>query len=406
MTDRHDQQPREASLSPDAAGAVDRWLEDRAAGRKPTSSPVARLLETLGAPVPGQEPADTTLADATVLRIAREGALAACDAEPSLGRLSAEAVDAWAIAGYSAAHTAGDLRPRAERLDGLSSLVTETPTPLASSDLVARTMARVDQAAAHEPLPFRPSRFRMTDLLSAAAVLLIAASVIWPMMASARASSERAMCEANLGSTGQAISAYTTSNDGYLPIATAGFAQPIAFQRRSPSPASQPWWDVGSRERPANSAHLFVLVRESYAEIDDLACPGNPMAPRRLTDPSAVDWSSIDEISYSYQFAHDAPIWLRSNRGVLLADRSPVVQRAVRGEAANPFANSDNHERRGQHTLRVDGSAAWLTSPITETGDNIWLPRHIERMIDRAIRELHLQGLEQPEGPDDAFVGP
>ena len=76
-----------------------------------------------------------------------------------------------------------------------------------------------------------------------------------------------------------------------------------------------------------------------------------------------------------------------------------VVQRSglSRGEFAEPSSTSDNHRGRGQSLLMSDGSARFVSSPILENGDNIWVPGHGGRLQS---------GREMPESDLDAFVGP
>jgi len=397
----------DARLSEVDAERVDRWMDDRAEGRSPESGDhLAQLLGLLDTPEPSLDAHADDLVAATLLRVTR----AEAEPEPRLHPVSADAVDAWVAAGGRAEGTPEPLRGHVRGLEAIASALRAGRVD--APDLASRTLARIEAAEEErQPIAFEPiaaprSRFRMIDLVSAAAMLLVAASVVWPMLAQARGSSQRTMCAANLMDTGRAFDAYSTSHAGALPVATAGFAAPAWWTSpKQPEPEEQRWWQVGSRERPANSAHLFTLVRTQYADLDDLACPGNPKAPRRLLDPNAVDWSSLDELSYSYQLSSGPPepMWLRPGWGILLADASPVVRRAVRGERVNPFANSANHRGRGQHVLRVDGSSPWLTSPELSTGDNLWLPRALEQAI---ADHLQLKGWERPAGPDDAFVGP
>ncbi|MEO0483748.1 MAG: hypothetical protein AAF138_08990 [Planctomycetota bacterium] len=403
----------EATLSPEDAERVDRWLADRARGdQPPAGDPVAGLMDLLGTPDASLDEHADDLVAATLVRITRTGQdFAGDEVEPVLHPVSADAVDAWVAAGGDTSRTPESLRSHTARLEAIG-VGLRAGAVSAADELADRTLARIADAE-RGPIPFEPaapsrSSFRLIDLISAAAMLLVAASVVWPVVAQARGASQRTVCAANLMDTGRAFNAYTSSHAGSLPVATAGFASPAWWtspRQAQPTPQKQPWWQVGSREQPANSAHLFMLVRLQYASIDDLACPGNPSAPRKLLDPQAVDWSSLDEISYSYQLSAGPPdpIWLRKNTSILLADSSPVVRRAVRGERVDPFANSANHRGRGQHVLRVDGSAVWLTDPVMATGDNLWLPRPLEQAI---ADKLQLKGWEQPAGPDDAFVGP
>jgi hypothetical protein len=71
--------------------------------------------------------------------------------------------------------------------------------------------------------------------------------------------------------------------------------------------------------------------------------------------------------------------------------------------------------------MLADGSVGWLATPEigvgedrwraagSARGDNIWLPRQVERAIDRAVGRRRIdpiKGTEVPESADDAFVGP
>jgi hypothetical protein len=53
-----------------------------------------------------------------------------------------------------------------------------------------------------------------------------------------------------------------------------------------------------------------------------------------------------------------------------------------------------------------DGSVQWTTTPVLNNGDNIWLPRPIERVLDSlAGKPMPLEGREMP-APNDVFLGP
>jgi hypothetical protein len=134
---------------------------------------------------------------------------------------------------------------------------------------------------------------------------------------------------------------------------------------------------------------------------------------------TAEDWQASEQISYSYQnlFAHDRPRWVQPERTVVLADRSPVVPRALRGEWVNPLGNSDNHQGHGQNVLWSDGSVAYLRTPVLASGDNIWLPRQLEQALAEVARlqaqgqrpdhtPFHLEGRLTPAGATDVFLSP
>lgn len=320
----------------------------------------------------------------------------------------AESLDAWVLAGFRAGKVPGALRGRAERHAGLASLVTAVRLDAGDREArISRTVAQaglgrdvMSFAAARERQARRP--IRLADIVSVAAVLLIAASVVWPIGAAVRDQARRAVCASHLASTAMAFGSYAGNYDDSLPMAAASFGGS--------------WWDVGRGPAHSNSANLYLLPRERYARLADLACPGNPNAPTVRAGDHERDWRSLEEVSYSYQLngARARPLWRASTRFVVLTDRSPVVIRAVRGEVIQPEANSPNHGRRGQHVLWSDGSAEWRQSPVLDNGDNVWLPRSLEALI-RHVRERVaasrgqapvLKGTELPEGVDDAFVGP
>ena len=198
---------------------------------------------------------------------------------------------------------------------------------------------------------------------------------------------------------------YSTDNRGSLPMATASLA-------------GAPWWNVGSPEQ-SNAANLFTLKRQNYASITQLACAANADACRECNDPQAADWSCFGDVSYSYQnmFATRRPSMNQAVSFVVLADRSPVTTRAFRGEKTVYYnENAFFHNQRGQNALKSDGSALWMATPWTDSGDNIWLPRAIENAIKQAEARAQgrsakgtcqpLRGVEEPDGPEDTFLCP
>lgn len=382
------------------------------AARRPGARRLAALLAELDA-APASQPAAhgdarATLIDVTFARVLRRRAFEATASAPALTPDDGLALDALVMAGFNAARVPGALRSRAAAHEALAGLVTSAdPDAQGAPDRIARTLAAVEahEAARRDRMRLAPAaerRFvpgvRLADLASVAAVLLIATAVVWPVMTAVREQGRRAVCEANFGRTALAMGSYANSHRDELPVVAASLS-------------SGRWWDVNAAQPRSNSANLYELVRTRYAPITDLACPGNPLAARAEPTPDARDWRNLDEISYSYQimFGRARPSWKNPAPAVVLTDRSPVVVRAVRGEIIFPNANSANHNGRGQHALLTDGSARWLSSPTLESGDNIWLPRQIERQLEEVSRMLGLQplsGTEIPQDAADAFVGP
>ena len=398
-----DQQSQTPSLEEQDQQLVDRLLEHGMGAHEPEIGEESRLqglLGLLGTPVQGESHRESRADMIEILarRIQREGL-----AEARLSPEDQAACDEYVESGYSvdAVHDAA----RANQLEALGSIVTAGDTTLGSREkLVAQTLSSIqahidaeESAMKLEPRSGFQLPGRWADLVSIAAMLLLAASVIMPIMSGMRSMNQQGICFNNMNQTANAFGLYTGANRDMLPMATAGFGPT--------------WMDVGTTPERSNSSNLYTLVRNQFAGLDDLACPSNPKAATGDADPDAWDWNSLEEISYSYRImpqggmratSIDQPV-----RVVLLSDRSPVVLRIKANQAVRPEENSPNHDHTGQHMLMLDGSATWSDSPMLDSRDNIWLPRPIESVIHEA-RERHgiMTGNEQPDGPTDAFVGP
>lgn len=396
MIEQHDESnPHTDMLIPDDARAVDRWV----AGEPTQDLRDLRLAELLGMlNAESAISADSTLTDLVLLRVMRESGDHADASEigPELMPLDAEALDAWLLAGGRADRVPSALRDRALRLEGMANLVSDGPTPAHRSDLVDRLMTQVALMPRGGPTQEAPEvagRIRVADLMSIAAVLVVGVSVIWPMLSSMRDAHHRTVSSSRLAAAGAGMAAYATTYGG-LPQATA-------------SMAGNPWWEVGQNPEHSNSANLYVLARDGYVELAQLASPTNPNAPTRPKGERSSDWGSFEQVSYSYRnmFGADNRDFAIRPGTALLADRSPIVPLSRKGEPARADANSGNFAGRGQHVLFGDGSVRWLNSPILDNGDNIWLPGSVERDLERDGRAT-LTGRETADGPSDAFLVP
>lgn len=387
---------------------------------KARAARVAALLGVLDSPAPVPDARDSgSLVDATLARVMKADRLA--DSAPRTGTREdalvpddEDALDSFVTEGYREERVPASLRPRAARLSAVGALLTRTHTPVYSADLAERTMTGVP--IRHRPVETQRFRlnaggFRLTDLVSVAAVLLIGASVVWPMLATLRGHQQRLACGTNMSSVATAMGLYTGDFQGHLPVASAGFGGS--------------WWDVGGGPGRSNSANLFRLPKLGYASLGDLACPGNAKALCATScKPEADDWGCINEISYSYQvMSGPRPEWRGDRPTVILADGSPVTRKLREGKPWSMMQNSANHEGRGQWALLTDGSATWLISPII-ADDNIWLPGSHDKAVQTANRVLDsmiksgvqkargymavplLKGNEQAESKSDAFLGP
>jgi hypothetical protein len=400
-----DQQSIEPSLTPIDQDAVDQLMEKGLGSNEPSNEQeqkVHDLLAMLATPVEDESLRQTRI---DLIEVLARRAQQDTPRELTLGSADQQACDAFVEAGYSAQQVDVVHQPRAEKLEQLGSLLTAgTAANSNREQLVESTLAGIQAHIDAEESSMRleprggfqlPGRW--ADLVSVAAMLLLAASVILPIMSGMRSMNQRTICMDNMGSTANAFGLYVGENRDMLPMATAGFGTT--------------WMDVGTTPDRSNSSNLYTLIRNQFVGLDDLACPTNPNAATGDADPNAWDWNSIEELSYSYRImprggmratTTESPV-----RVVLLADRSPVILRVKAMQAIRPEENSPNHEQTGQHMLMLDGSSHWSQTPVLEARDNIWLPRPIESVIHLA-REKHgiITGNEVPAGPTDAFVGP
>lgn len=392
MSERND----DARLSPADAAALDSLGSLHATGHGEGADArgrrLAALLALLDTPTVA---ADASLVDLTIARLPGPDS-------GSLRREDARAVDAWVDSAGRPDRVPGTIGARARRLGVLADLVRDSRVDRAA-DLADRTMAKIQAAIDGEesrlrlPERGRGVRLRLSDAVSVAAMLLIAASVVWPMLSTLREQSRRTVCHANLGDVVRAFGGYANDHRSELPRVTAGYGGGY-------------WLATGSDPARSNSANLYRLVESQYVPIGELACPGNPRARLEPETPQDRDWRAFEEVSYSYRvMAGPVPRWADpSVRAVVLTDRSPVFLRAIRGQPVHSMAGSPNHGGLGQHVLFNDGTVDWKQEPIVSGGDNIWFPRIIEDELRRrqGSKVDPMSGTESPAAADDAFVGP
>ena len=395
------------TLSDADAAALDALLGDQAATPDcPTErlDAIERLLGLLEVPDPVVEPADRRLlVDVTFARVLRardRNAIARLAPQPTglaLTKPDAEAIDALVAAEWQS--EAGEGRAqRAHELLALLDSALEAPADRQRriDDALARVQDEVD--AQSRRLRFRPidrptysrPRVRWRDISAIAAMFLIACSVFWPMVHAIRLDARRAAGQTNLQRASLGFGMFAADHDDRMP----------SWNHRG---VDGLWWQVGTPEK-SHSANLYSLVAMRYLPIASLASPGNPDAPTEIADPGARDWASSEMVSYSYQlFGRVVPRLTSTHAGarVVLADRSPIVERARMDLPIDPRANSANQSGFGQLVLFSDGRVRFFRSPELDNGDNIWLPRRLE-----AARKPAVVGTELPASRDDAFVGP
>lgn len=379
----------EFTLSDDDKRAIDALFGEGVDADGTRATRATALMSLLATPVTEERERETRIA---ISQLSMRG-------DHDLTPMSAGAVDRY-VEGNDGASFVDEEHAR------FASLITNGAPSDASArgTLIERTLGaiqdEIDRSEKRHIMdtPISPSgRFRLADLVSMAAMILIAASVVIPVMGGMRSRELKSVCNTNLAGVAQGFGLYTGANRDTLPVATAGFGGS--------------WMDVGTTPDRSNSSNLFVLVRTDYASLADLACPTNPNALIEGDVHTMTDWRSLDEISYSYRVMPNGGLKATSveqpDRVVLLADRSPVILRIAAGQPVRPEENTPNHDSRGQHILGLDGSSAWTVTPRLGQGDNLWLPRTVEQFIYEARDRLGIiKGNEAPSGPTDAFVAP
>ncbi|MDX2132505.1 MAG: hypothetical protein SFY69_10695 [Planctomycetota bacterium] len=371
--------------------------------RRHRADRIVSLLSLLDRADPGLRARDpATLADVTMARVLR----AAPAREPALSTDDQDALDAFVTERFSPERVPASLRPRAERLALIGSLLTASAGPAISNpSLVERTLSGVPIRVRRQDRSSRAvfGGFRLGDLVSVAATLLIASSILVPMVSTVRSHQARGACGTNYATLAGAFGMYSNDYRDQLPVAAAGLG-------------GGAWWEVGGGPGKSNSANLFRLPKLQYTTLTAMACPNNDAAPAGRCPTNAEDWSCISEVSYSYQnmFGESRPRWSQGPRLVILADASPVVRSVLAGSAWVAGQNSANHGGKGQWVLRNDGSGGWVTSPVVD-GDNIWLTTPMQlaeqtalELGRRGVREgfIEIRGREFPSSEEDAFLTP
>lgn len=251
----------------------------------------------------------------------------------------------------------------------LFELLEDYPVEDAEETLVHATLARVDQyedernsrmsfdGAENADGPRR--RLRLPDFISVAAVILIGASVVWPVTTHLRQRSIDLGCATNVRMIAGAFSQYALDYNNAVPTARTGL-----FSE----------WTPGTR----NVINLNPLIQNGYCDASHLNCPGH-------------EGQYAESYSYQFQTKGKLPRWGIGRITMVLGDRNPLIDTARRHQSSSALLNSINHGGRGQWVLSTDGTTLWLTEPMVPgSDDNIWLPGRVlflrsgDRLTDAA----------------------
>ncbi len=245
-------------------------------------------------------------------------------------------------------------RQRVAAVRSLFSVLSDYPVEDADDLLVDATLARIARLD-RDAIPMRAARmdmertiessarrhWRIPDLVSLAAAVLILASIAIPVMSHVSRQMVDGGCASNMRTIAQAFTQYASDYDGRMPVAHAGIGH---------------GWSSFS-----NSLNLKPLIDHGYCNEGHFNCPGN----HEHSGPS---------YSYQFQSPDSDYLWGVSAVPIVLADRNPLVDAARSLKLPpSPLSASINHGGRGQNVLQGDGAVIFLVQPAFGR-DNIWLP--------------------------------
>jgi len=247
-------------------------------------------------------------------------------------------------------------------------------------------------------IPFR----NWTELLAAAAAILVFISVLFPAVGHMRGRSWQAQCGGHLAGIYSGLRSYVSDHDGLLPS--------VAM-----TPGA-PWYRVGHQgdENQSNTRQIWLLPKLGYVDVSRFLCPGRSDSRRLSFDgfnaQTFADFPSRTYIFYSIRIpcptSNDRDL---TRKGVLLADRNPLTEEfpldpsaMLRLQLCEKMmkSNSRNHAGRGQNALYYDGSVEFTPARHTSiSDDDIYILRGMGCGTE-------IRGCELPDSDLDIFLAP
>jgi len=260
-------------------------------------------------------------------------------------------------------------KPGIEKVLRLLDHAADEPVP---ADLAQRTMQAIDHdrqtqqqrsrlstmAVAGE----RQSPLGIRQIATTAALLLMALSILLPMLNNAQRDAMIAQCSENLAGLGSDLQQIAFDHKGatHRPAAhESSVYNPLAKFART---------GVDGSPIPANKAGFFVLLDEQRIASQHLSCPtGSRNDPAALYNGQNPAAGGPFRVFFKPRpiFADSNPLYRVTNKGLVRKDEIPSLTRSA------------NHQGAGQNTLISDGSVQWMIRPAIQrdakTSDNIWL---------------------------------
>jgi hypothetical protein len=250
---------------------------------------------------------------------------------------------------------------RAKRILDMLGLLEAYEVEDASDTLIDATLARIDQYESqrtarlqiHTPeleTTSKGFRVRMPDLISVAAVILLAVSVFAFISQSVRSQSISNQCGTNMAMLGRGLFNYAKDHNGNTPTEEANEVASL----------------FGGAAPERTDAQL--LADEGYCEHNHLNCPGHGGEGRGFsyqTQPASM-WDALHKQGRVF---------------LLMSDQNPILSKLLANQQFDPLTPSPAHGSLGQNHLRDDGSIGSGPAPVFG-GDLIWILDGKKRGID------------------------
>ena len=238
----------------------------------------------------------------------------------------------------------------------------------------------------------------LSQVVTAAAVIVFVATVLFPVLKSARQNSWKQKCQLQLSQIAGGLSNYSTDYDNRLPsVATAN---------------GQPWWKVGcgSQDNCSNTRNAWLLVKEGYVKPVNFVCPGVRDGKVLQFDASQAaqynDFPGKKYITYSSKILTKKDTLVSLGRNPFFSDANPLFENLPQNSSKTlqlklnkklSTINSINHNRKGQNVLFTDGSVEYANGRnIGPNKDDIFTLQNTDVY----------NGYEVPVSEADSFLAP
>lgn len=235
----------------------------------------------------------------------------------------------------------------------------------ATMQAIERDRATQQQRSALAARAFNSERtgsVGIRQIAATAALLVLAVSILLPMLSNAQRDAKIAQCSLNLAGLGADLQQVAFDNKGQTHRAAqpdTDVYNPLAKLART---------RVDGSLLPASEAGYFVLLDQQRITSQHLSCPSAAQQ-----DPAAL---------YNGQNpAAGGPFRIFLKARPIFADTNPLYRVTPKGlvrQANVPsLTRSANHAGKGQNVLISDGSVRWMLRPTidrdADNSDNIWL---------------------------------